>query len=74
MFMGLGLRPKNKVAHQGASPPPDHTRDRKADFVLPSAEGQLGYPQDLLSGNGNGSHSGSEPATVSDEESDTSES
>lgn len=28
--------------------PFDHTANRKPDFILPSAEGQLGYPSDLL--------------------------
>jgi hypothetical protein len=29
-------------------PPKDHTAGRKPDFVLPSAEGSLGYPEDML--------------------------
>lgn len=34
--------------------PPDHTAHRKPDFVLPSAEGQLGYPPDMLVPPGSG--------------------
>jgi hypothetical protein len=38
----------------GDSAPYDHTRGRRAHFLLPAAEGQLLYPNDLLVEGGNG--------------------
>lgn len=84
--MGLGRRRKNTPARESTAAaakrtasaiPPDHTRNRRADFVLPSAEGQLGYPEDLLSAtngqSGNGQKAGTSAETSGKEPPEPSE-